>query len=331
MPLLKRTGKGTMTQASPTRKALTQPSDGLHHRSDTAKVGIVRLSMQDNSNARNELFAGYDISKTGSGRFLDGPVLAAEPMPTLETEEDIEGIKRQTRYVKQESLKSARNAVQLARQAEETARSTLARVGKQSDKLANAERDFDLAYGHAARAADRTDELRQLNRSIFRPVITFDNESDHITRDMNARTRYDEQRREREALRDTQQRLGLLAGPSHREATDVVTNTIHTRHGVAEKHRRRRFQFEATESDDELEEELERNLGDVGDAARQLRSIATAINDEVDRQSGAIDRMSEQTGDVRRRLEFNTYQSRFVVLNGKPYDDLRAPSDLHSE
>jgi hypothetical protein len=53
---------------------------------------------------RNELFAGYNPNKAGSGRFFDGPQAGAEPTPGEENDEDIEGIKKQTRFVKQESV-----------------------------------------------------------------------------------------------------------------------------------------------------------------------------------------------------------------------------------
>ena len=46
--------------------------------------------------------------------------------PVLDEEdEEVEGIKQQMRFVKQESLASSRNAVRIAREAEETARATL--------------------------------------------------------------------------------------------------------------------------------------------------------------------------------------------------------------
>lgn len=82
---------------------------------------------------RNELFAGYQPSKSGSGRFFDGPQSGRpEPNPGEENEEDIEGIKQQTRFIKQESVSSTRNALRMAREAEETARGTLTRLGDQS-------------------------------------------------------------------------------------------------------------------------------------------------------------------------------------------------------
>lgn len=82
---------------------------------------------------RNELFSGYNAEKTGAGgRFFDGPPPRKEPAPGEEDEEDVEGIKQQTRYVKQESVNSSRNAIRLMREAEETARGTLGRLGDQS-------------------------------------------------------------------------------------------------------------------------------------------------------------------------------------------------------
>jgi hypothetical protein len=82
--------------------------------------------------ARNELFSGYNPERSGSGRFLDGPQLGRDPPPGEENEDDIEGIKQQSRFVKQESVNSTRNALRLAREAEETARGTLHRLGDQS-------------------------------------------------------------------------------------------------------------------------------------------------------------------------------------------------------
>ena len=47
-------------------------------------------------------------------------------------DEEVEGIKQQTRFIKQESVNSTRNALRVAREAEETARATLSKLGDQS-------------------------------------------------------------------------------------------------------------------------------------------------------------------------------------------------------
>jgi len=83
-------------------------------------------------NDRRELFSGHNPEQASTGRFTyDGPTLP-EPAPGEEREEDVEGIKQQTRFVKQESVNSTRNALRMAREAEETARNTINRLGTQS-------------------------------------------------------------------------------------------------------------------------------------------------------------------------------------------------------
>lgn len=90
---------------------------------------------------RGELFSGYNPEKAGSGRFFnDGPRGASagrEPPPGEENEEDIEGIKQDMRFTKQESVASTRNALRLAREAEETARGTVDRLANQSGTYPN--------------------------------------------------------------------------------------------------------------------------------------------------------------------------------------------------
>ena|SRR6266850_1109273 len=96
---------------------------------------------------RNELFSGYNPENAQTGRFkYDGPALP-EPTPGEENEEDVEGIKQQTRFAKQESVNSTRNALRMAREAEETARNTVNRLGSQSGASENG-RDLPLDAHH---------------------------------------------------------------------------------------------------------------------------------------------------------------------------------------
>jgi len=82
---------------------------------------------------RNALLSGYKPQKPtgGSGRFPSGPDIGHSKAGE-ETEEDVEGIKQQTQFIKQESVKTTRNAIRMAREAEETAMNTLGRLGDQS-------------------------------------------------------------------------------------------------------------------------------------------------------------------------------------------------------
>lgn len=118
--------------------AASAPSDHFAHRDKYSRnnaVGDVYSRGDANlEQDRNELFAGYNPARQGegSGRFFDGPQGRKEPTPGEENDEDVEGIKTQTRFVKQESVNSTRNALRMAREAEETARNTLGKLGDQS-------------------------------------------------------------------------------------------------------------------------------------------------------------------------------------------------------
>jgi len=270
-------------------------------------VGDVYSRGQGNADQdRNELFSGYK-PKEGSGRYFeDGPARRAEPAPGEENEEDVEGIKQQLRYTKQESVNSTRNALRLAREAEETARNTLGRLGDQSEKLANTERHLDIAKGHSQRAEDKTDELKQLNRSIFRPVITFNKDAKRAAQDAKVQQRYDEEREEREKamldVRETQERLGRAQGyggdGSGRYKTDAQQ--------AVRKEQRKRYQFDATASDDEMEDELDDNLNEISDMTKRLRAIGTTMGEELDRQNKRITDITEKTDKLDFRVVSNT-------------------------
>ncbi|KII94334.1 hypothetical protein PLICRDRAFT_424374 [Plicaturopsis crispa FD-325 SS-3] len=264
---------------------------------------------------RNELFSGYNPQKAGSGRFFDGPSPGREPPPGEENDEDIEGIKQSTRFTKQESVNSTRNALRLAREAEETARNTLGRLGDQSEKLANTERHLDVSKGHSVRAQDKTDELKKLNRSIFRPAITFNKDAKRAAQEAKLAERHDEERREREKammdVRESQNRIGRAAtygrGGDDEEGLGGGGSRYRTESQLAaRKEQRKRFQFEQTASDDEIEDELDDNLDEIGEAAKRLKALAMATGSELDEQNSRITRIDDKTGKLDWRIARNT-------------------------
>jgi hypothetical protein len=295
-------------------------------------------------NDRNELFSGYDPDKAKTGRFThDGPTLR-EPAPGEENEDDVEGIKQQTRFVKQESVNSTRNALRMAREAEETARNTVNRLGSQSgasvnccgggtspsysspyplilEKLANTERHLDVSKTHSQRAEDRTDDLKKLNRSIFIPAVTFDKKGKRAAQEAKIMQRYEEEQEERQKamldVRDTQNRLGQASAHGQQEGIEVGPNGRRTRTGaqqVLRQEQRKRYQFETNASDDELEDELDDNLDEISDVTNRLKALGTAMGQELDKQNSRIERIEEKTVSLDNRVFRNTERVRHPVL-----------------
>ncbi len=181
------------------------------------------------------------------------------------------------------------------------------------EKLASTERHLDVSKGHSQRAEDKTDELKQLNRSIFRPVITFNKDAKRAAQDAKIQQRYDEEREEREKammdIRDTQNRLGRAQtyGRADDDSEGIGGRRVKTAAEQAiRKEQRKRYQFDATASDDELEDELDDNLGEIHDMTKRLKALGSAMGEELDRQNERIGRITEKTDGLDNRLFRNT-------------------------
>ena len=182
------------------------------------------------------------------------------------------------------------------------------------EKLANTERHLDVSKTHSQRADDKTDELKQLNRSIFRPVIHFNKDSKRAAQEAKIQQRYDEEREEREKsmmdIRDTQNRLGQASTYGQREegigaGPDGRRNKTASELAIR-KEQRKRFQFEATGSDDEIEDELDDNLDEISDVAKRLKALGTAMGQELDNQNNRIERIEEKTTNLDNKIFRNT-------------------------
>ncbi|KZP31311.1 hypothetical protein FIBSPDRAFT_945329 [Athelia psychrophila] len=227
----------------------------------------------------------------GAGTQFQRAPRRPEPEAGQEDEEDVEGIKQQTRYVKQDSVNSTRNALRMMREAEETAQ-----------KLANTERHLDVSKGHSSRAADKTDELKKLNRSIFRPAITFNKDAKRAAQDAKLQARYDEEQAERETamgdIRATKDRLGQATNYRHGSGGDdeeLLTGPGAPGRQPVQKQRDNRYRFDATASDDELEDELDGNLDEMSSGLKNLKLLSQAMGQELGQQNERIDRIEQKT------------------------------------
>lgn len=159
-----------------------------------------------------------------------------------------------------------------------------------------------MSRTHTLRAEDQIDELKKLNRSIFRPAITFNKEAKRAAQEAKIMERYEDERREREKammdIRDTQNRLGQAASYGHQDDPEKIQSDANgfgrsrfrtTEQLAARKEQRKRYQFEAGGSDDELEDELDGNLDEISNVTRSLKALGTAMGQELDSQNKRLD------------------------------------------
>jgi len=280
------------------------------------KSDVYSRGERDLGTDRNELLGGYRPADRAN-RFADGPQL--DNLDNNE-EQDEEAIQQATRFTKQESVNSTRNALRIAREAEETGRNTLLRLGDQSEKIANTERHLDVAKGHSNKAEDRADELKKLNRSIFRPAITFNKDAKRRAQELKLQGRWDEEKEERERamadIRQTQDRVGQAAtygqSPEEDDEEGILApnsgpgsrpNRVRTAEAMEQ---RKRFQVNATASDDDLEDELDGNLDEISEATRRLRTLGLAMGQELEVQNNRLGRIDGKVGKLDNKIYNNT-------------------------
>jgi protein transport protein SEC9 len=180
------------------------------------------------------------------------------------------------------------------------------------EKLANTERHLDVSKTHSQRAEDKTDELKKLNRSIFRPAITFNKDAKRAAQEAKIQQRYEEERDEHEKammdIRETHNRLGQASAYVGQGEEGIgAGGRIRT---AAQREQRKRYQFEATASDDEMEDELDDNLDEISDATKRLKALGMAMGQELDKQNDRINRIEEKTVSLDNKVFRNTERVR---------------------
>ena len=211
-------------------------------------------------------------------------------------EGDVEAIKQEIRFTKQESLSSTRNAIRIASEAEETGRNSLTRLGGQSEKLSGIEKNLDVSAAHSRIAEDKARELRHLNRSMF--AVTVSNP-------FNSRTRAEEEERkitERHLLeREERERNRKYAYDSAQRVNSALDKP-----GTGRKPRmndqqsrstivgRSMYSFEEDEEDVQVEKDIDANLNTLGDLTSRLKGLALATQTEIEAQNKKLDQIAEK-------------------------------------
>ncbi len=174
---------------------------------------------------------------------------------------------------------------------------------------------MDVSKGYSLRAEDKTDELKKLNRSIFRPAITFNKDAKRAAQEAKIQARYDEERDEREKamgdIRDTQDRLGRAATYGARGGDEEGIGGGSGRYRTQaelqiRKNQRAKYQFEADEEDDQLEDELDDNLDEIMDVTKRLKALGSAMSSELDTQNERITRITDKTDKLDNHIFKNT-------------------------
>jgi hypothetical protein len=107
-------------------------------------------------------------------------------------------------------------------------------------------------------------------------------------------------------VRDSENRIGRattygMQSDSYGAETGS-TGMYQKQRTAAQVAQRSKYRVDQTESDDELEDELDSNLGQIGDVTKRLKALAMAQGEEVDRQNERLNRMNENASNLDTQL-----------------------------
>ncbi|KAL0083668.1 hypothetical protein J3Q64DRAFT_1641902 [Phycomyces blakesleeanus] len=283
--------------------------------SSGGRYGSRKNQDTNEESARNDLFSGAAPSRRynsyndqdeqdayGSSRF-------GQQQQEEDQEQEVSGLKQQIRNVKQESLASTRNALQKIHETEQAAANTMNLLGQQSTQIANVDRNLDLSKAYSDRAAAQASELKQLNRSIFIPVISNPfTKGSRERKELEARRQdHAEHMNEREDIRQFEYESQARVESAQRQAQRGPGSNGGYRRGRSDEDKRR-YQFEADEEDDAVEDELDENLDLLGDATSRIKNMALSMRDELDSQNKHLTKVTEKVDPISERLVMTTHK-----------------------
>jgi hypothetical protein len=222
-----------------------------------------------------------------------------------EEEENVNATKQEMRFVKQGDVASTRNALRAAAMAEETGRSTLARLGAQGEMIHGAEKNLDMAAVEGRLAQEKARELKTLNKSMFAVHVSnpFTSASRRRERDERTLNTHREERDLRDGTRSeayqTNARMEKVFRDVDREASKQGKGK---KASVTE---RAKYQFEADSEDEAMEDEIEQNLDLLSGAAGRLNGLAKATGRELDEQNRHLERITGKSDYVDDQIAMN--------------------------
>ena len=278
---------------SPTDQSTPSPP-GQHRRSAPSRG----YSDESQNSARNALFGNRPLPSERdphTSRAYD----SREPdryeeyqKQAEEDDEDVEGIKQEIRFVKQDSLASTQNAIRIGLEAEEQGRNSLARLGTHSEKLSAVETSLDISAAHAHIADEKAKELKKLNRSMFAVHVNnpFTAKSRGEQEERRIMLRHELEREEREKNRREAYESAQRVNTALKEGVPRTTGNKSRSTITA----RSAYSFEEDEEDIQIEKDIDANLNTLGDITSRLKGLALATQAEIGAQNEKLDSIANK-------------------------------------
>lgn len=151
--------------------------------------------------------------------------------------------------------------------------------------------------------------------TLGRPQISFNKEAKRDAQEAKMLARHIEEKNEREEARSTAYASRQRVEQGFKEAERSGRNKGDQPTGRAKWEQGGRYQFEASNSDDEIEQELDSNLDEISAITGRLKILATTAGKEIDAQNKHLDKIGGKVDTLDDKIVANTaYLKRSELL-----------------
>lgn len=273
--------------------------------------GLGRANSNDTDANRDALFSGarerydqrepgeqsgaYGASGADSGGSKYGGYGEQRELTEEEKEEaEVDDIKRQIKAERLATRDTAKNILRMVDDANNTATGSLVRVGAQGERLNYTESLIDRGSMSSREAEEGTKKLKSLNRSMFAVHVSNPFTASKRTAEMEQKVL--EQNRADRELRESTRKDGYLGNQrmeaAFRQIDASAKKDVWQKQSAAE---RSKYAFEDTQSDDDLEEDIDDTVGDISRGLSSLHTKAVVLGSEIDHQNKVIDRIGSKS------------------------------------
>lgn len=184
-------------------------------------------------------------------------------------------------------------------------------MDEQSERLARVEQHLDMTKAYKNRAEDDAKQIKALNRSIFIPNIQFNKEKKRQAEEQRLMDRHLEEKAEREQTRrDVEAKNKIMENTYRDNNRKPFGNTSSA--GKKGLTGRSKYQFEADEEDDDMENEIDGNLDELSAAASRLNNLAKAQGSIIGQQNETLGRTVDKAAVLDEDLVRGTHRMKML-------------------
>ncbi|KAJ2828854.1 Protein transport protein S9 plasma membrane t-SNARE [Coemansia sp. 'formosensis'] len=232
-------------------------------------------------------------------------------------DEDVDSIKARITQVKKETLDSTRNSLRTLEQTEKIGAETLGKLGQQTEQLNRIDRTLEMTNIQAENSIEETAKLRTLNKSIFHmhvknpfsgkkrreqelAKLQAEQERERLVEERKTKNDVDSRRRVQQFTDPNGlHRYTSPAGRMNANGDIVSTNNM-------SQSERSRYTFE--DEDNEVEDEINDNLGQMSSALGRLKDLSIATRNELKAQEDPLKRIGQTTDKTSDNIGVARYQ-----------------------